>query len=620
MVGMSTELLFSGVVALVAIELVLLMIISRRNTRILLGSGGVVSDSSQRFGRLNTVLRVTWIVAMLIEVWFFQRPFIAWLAAIALFLTLLALALRVASMRALGPRWTLPSVGLPGVPPVRSGIYGYFRYPNWIGVVLEIVTIPLLHSAWVTAVVYLVVELLLLQQRARDESSLLEKCAAQKPSQAESQTASVGIIGAGAAGIATARGLRKQGVSFEVLERSGKIGGLWASQSDGPLASNTHIISPKNLQAFSDQKMPDDYPEFPHHRQVHTYLVDYAQQHDLTRSISLNADVVSVVRKENHWQVDLANGSERQYSDLVLASGYHSKPRLPAVDGEFSGCSYHSSDLIELSQLEDKRVLVVGAGQSAMDWLVNSAVTAKATYHSTRRPFICVPRYLAGYPIEYLLDNPPGPVRFMVSRWSLERMFKLTALLSRTVMRIAGHRGDNWGLPPQTTETVLPTMDQKVYAFYAQGDIQHRPNLQSFDGDWAVFTDGSRAEVDLVIFATGYEIEFPFIQRDALNWPSDAGIPDLQRHIFHPTDNSLFVVGLVHPIGSHWRVFERQAGLVARYLELKRRGLHDIVDSIWAERRDSREASVKSAWGLKVNKLGYLRELAEDLNGFRGLS
>lgn len=163
---------FMLVVAAMAFQLVALAAISARNVARRIAEGAVVIDGSG-IGRLNIALRCGWLLAMIAEVDLLQRAFSWPVFAVAAIVTVLALVLRAASMWQLGGRWTLPTVVTPGAQPEDGGIYHYLRHPNWLGVVMEIVGIPMLHGAWLTATVFLVLELLLLRYRAGVETDAL---------------------------------------------------------------------------------------------------------------------------------------------------------------------------------------------------------------------------------------------------------------------------------------------------------------------------------------------------------------------------------------------------------------------------------------------------------------
>jgi len=146
---------------------------SRRHAAALLAQGGREEASWQY--RAMQLLHTSWFILIVIEVWVLARPFQIWLAAPAGLVFLCGQALRLAAIRDLGPRWTAQLITLPGRPPVRDGIYRRLRHPNYLGVVLEIAAFPLIHSAYLTAILYSVLNGLLLRSRIRAEEAALHR-------------------------------------------------------------------------------------------------------------------------------------------------------------------------------------------------------------------------------------------------------------------------------------------------------------------------------------------------------------------------------------------------------------------------------------------------------------
>jgi methyltransferase len=121
-------------------------------------------------------LHASWLVAMLLEVWLLAWPFVPALAWVACALFALGQSLRLLAMRTLGGRWTVKVITpVDGEAPVSSGIYRYLRHPNYVGVALEIFALPLIHSAYITAVVFSVLNGALLRARIRAEERALEQ-------------------------------------------------------------------------------------------------------------------------------------------------------------------------------------------------------------------------------------------------------------------------------------------------------------------------------------------------------------------------------------------------------------------------------------------------------------
>jgi methyltransferase len=120
-------------------------------------------------------LQIAWFVAMIAEVWGLNRPFLPLLAAIAILATIAGQSLRYLSMRALGQCWTLPIVTLPGTSAIDTGIYHYLRHPNWLGVILEILALPLIHGAYLTAICFSTANAILMIWRIQAEEKALSE-------------------------------------------------------------------------------------------------------------------------------------------------------------------------------------------------------------------------------------------------------------------------------------------------------------------------------------------------------------------------------------------------------------------------------------------------------------
>lgn len=603
---MTYSLAFHWIVTFVAVELLLLTHISKKHSEALLLHGASLVHQSG-VGIANIVLRLSWLAAMLLETHFWPKQILPGLFWTSLASSILALGLRLAAMQALGPRWTLPTIVVPGQAPVRHGIYRYLTHPNWLGVALEIFFIPMLAQAYISAAFFLLLELLLLKHRAKLEQAALNTTRHPRQSVIHQKVA---IIGAGAAGLAMARELSRYQIPFEIFEQQQELGGLWSNAEGSPLYQNTHLISPKSVQAFDELAMPDDYPDFPHHRLVHAYLKNYAEHFNLRPAIRFGYKLQHMQRQENHWQLTFENGQQLRYADVILASGYHDKVKMPLHPGNFDGEIKHSKSFQGPAELIGKRVLVVGSGQSAMDILSEAAVCATQVLHSTRHHFVCAPRYLLGQPFEEMQDHPPPVLGKILQGMALPTMFRFVALLSGLAMRFNGLSHKKLGLagPSMKTAAVLPTMDQKVYALYAQGDIQHKPEVSRLDGKYVQFSDDMRAEVDLIIYATGYQVDCPYLSREQLNWPASSTIPKFFAHIFHPEQHNLFAIGMVHPIGSHWPVFSAQARLIARYLQAREQGVADAFSRILMS-SDEHIVNRHLGSGLMVSKHRYIRQI-----------
>lgn len=419
------------------------------------------------------------------------------------------------------------------------------------------------------------------------------------------------IVGAGAAGLAAAKALSKAGIAFNVIEYAQDVGGIWIyDREDSPMYKNTHLIGHKKTQPFSDFPMPSHYPDYPNHRLVYEYLQDYARHFGLYDHIEFEIAVNKVEKAGNFWDISLSNGETRRYKGVLIASGYHNKPNIPQFPGNFSGEILHSKDYDDPAQLSDKRVLVVGAGQSAMDLVVESAINGRKTFHSTRRGFLCMPKFLFGLPPEWLMINTP-----IMNMIPAQEHMKMMSFLSPITLFLQGVNLKKYNIPTncKSNGLIIPNSDQQIYRYYVHGDVTHKSNIQKMDDKKVFFDDGTSEEIDVIIYATGYKVEFPFIDKVALNWEPGKPHPHLYMNVFHPDENNLFVIGMVHPTGTHWRVFEQQSQLVAAYLQAQEKNARFTrkFDSLKNQLKSALPSESKQHSGthsLVIDKLGYMRQ------------
>jgi methyltransferase len=166
---------YLGLVGAVACERVVELLVARRNLRSVAKRGGFVADS--RTHGLMVTIQIAWMLAAPIEVVSLGRPFLPRLGVPMLLLLALTMALRYWVVATLGDRWNLRTVVVPGEPPVTGGPYRLVRHPNYVAVALETVALPLVHTAWITAGVALLVHLPVLARRMTiEEAALARHC------------------------------------------------------------------------------------------------------------------------------------------------------------------------------------------------------------------------------------------------------------------------------------------------------------------------------------------------------------------------------------------------------------------------------------------------------------
>jgi methyltransferase len=170
---MTSRQLFVGFVVLVALERLAELRLSRRNESQLRKLGA--SEHAPGHFIVMQLLHTLWLASILLEVTLLRPPFKLWVTALAALGFGIGQCLRYAAIHALGGRWTVRVLTLPGAAPVTRGIYRYLRHPNYLGVVLEMAALPMMHTAWRSAIVFSLANGMLLAWRIRYEERALSE-------------------------------------------------------------------------------------------------------------------------------------------------------------------------------------------------------------------------------------------------------------------------------------------------------------------------------------------------------------------------------------------------------------------------------------------------------------
>ena len=168
---MTTSQVFVVFVVLVALERLAELRLSRRNENRLYELGAR-EHAAGHFIAMQ-LLHTLWFVSIVAEVTLLRPSFQLWVSVLAAVCFVIGQCLRYAAIHALGGRWTVRVLTLPGAAPVTRGIYRYLRHPNYLGVILEIAALPLMHSAWRSALIFSLANAALLAVRIRKEEHAL---------------------------------------------------------------------------------------------------------------------------------------------------------------------------------------------------------------------------------------------------------------------------------------------------------------------------------------------------------------------------------------------------------------------------------------------------------------
>lgn len=376
------------------------------------------------------------------------------------------------------------------------------------------------------------------------------------------------VVGAGVHGLSAVKALRQLGVPAVGFERAADVGGTW--NVGGPTSrvyESTHTISTKPFTQFPDFPMPASYPDYPSHVQAESYIKHYASHFGLYDHIKFGVEVEAVEPAGDNVDItyrDLLTDecATRRFAGVVIANGHNWHPKLPYYPGLplFRGTKIHSAAYKSAEQVEGKRVLVIGAGNTGCDIAVEAGIRSDVCFHSTRRGYWYSPKYAYGRPSDQFADL----------LLALRVPLGLRRLIFAATMRILVGDLRSLGLPKPDHRffETHPVVNQLLPYFVGHGRIVPKPDVERFEEDSVVFTDGSTERIDMVVYATGYLATFPFIDGRLLNVADDR--PRLGRQIFSPAHPGIVVAGLIQPDSGQWTLAHWQAMLIAHYARARR--------------------------------------------------
>jgi cation diffusion facilitator CzcD-associated flavoprotein CzcO len=346
----------------------------------------------------------------------------------------------------------------------------------------------------------------------------------------------IAVIGAGVAGLTTAKVLLQAGHTVQVFDRTPDVGGVWSQTRRYPGVTTQ---SSKAQYSLSDFPMPKDFPEWPSGEQVQAYLAAYAAEHGVDRVLRLNTEVTSARRTaDGRWTVATTTGTE-VFDRLVVANGVFCEPLVPAYPGveEFTAAGGRlcaATEFHDAEEARDKHVLVVGYGKSACDVTVPVSEVAASTDVIARQLLWKVPRKIAGVLnfkmllltrmgealFRYL--RPRGFEKFLHGPGNGLRRNMLNSVGSVSVRQFglkkldlvpAGHMED-------IVKGAIGLATEGFFEGVAEGRVTVRRDrtitrLFARDGKpFAELSDGAELPADLVVCATGFTQGVPFLADD----------------------------------------------------------------------------------------------------------
>ena len=303
------------------------------------------------------------------------------------------------------------------------------------------------------------------------------------------------VVGAGPTGLAAAACLAEAGVEAVILEKASTVGSAWRNHYD---CLRLHTVRGRSRLPGLD--FPPGTPKYPSRASFVSYLEDYADT--LSLDPKLGCEVSEIRQNEGGWIVTHSQGEERGDA-VIMATGLNGTPHLPDWAGDFDGPLLHSSEYRNPCDLADKRVLVVGFGNSGGDIALDLARAGAAVGVAVRGPVQILPKEILGVPVTSfgLMGRLFGP--------------RVADRLTAPLLRLLVGRPENYGMVsadkgPATMvaeDGRVPLIDIGTLGAIREGKITVYPGIAAIEGREVCFADGGVAEFDAVIAATGYDVD-----------------------------------------------------------------------------------------------------------------
>lgn len=431
------------------------------------------------------------------------------------------------------------------------------------------------------------------------------------------------MIGAGSSGITACKALSDRGLEFDCFELGSEVGGNWRYGNDNEMSSayaSLHINTSREQMQYEDFPMPEDYPDYADHARLARYFDAYVDEFGLRDRITFRTRVERVEPGEGGgWSVTVAgrDGSDRRvlaYESVVVANGHHWDPRWPEPpfpgSDVFEGEQMHSHYYKEPDAVDGRRVLIVGIGNSACDIAVEASRIAEHTAMSIRTGTHVLPKYIRGKPTDALSGELTGRAPLWLQR-----------LYMGLELRLAVGDVTDYGLPEPGHKLLSqhPTVSSELLPRIGHGDISVRPNIERLTERGVRFENGVEEEYDLIVYATGYRISFPFLDNEVFE--SRDNEMNLYRLLVPPDLPGLYFLGFIQPLGAIMPLVEVQsrwvADLIAGRAKLPHRRLMRL--SIARRRRKmARRYARSKRHTVQVDFYPYLHEIrAEHRRGLR---
>jgi putative flavoprotein involved in K+ transport len=283
------------------------------------------------------------------------------------------------------------------------------------------------------------------------------------------------VIGGGQAGLAAGYYLQRKGLDYLILEANEHAAGSWPHYYD-----SLKLFSSARYSSLPGKKFPGDPDHYPLKAEVIDYLVEYKNHFNLT--VMVNQMVLSIKSKAKVFEILTESGETFHAQTIINATGSFNKPNIPLIKGQesFLGRTIHSSEYRNPEPFINQRVIVAGSRNSAVQIAIELAESGKTTL-AVRKPVQLIRQRFLGKDLHFWIRTA-GIDTFPFWRFGKE--------------------------PPSSNAVVnLDHYEERLEA----GKPDQKPMFSSFYENGVIWPDGTKEQVDTVIYATGYHYNLDYL-------------------------------------------------------------------------------------------------------------
>ncbi|VFQ78122.1 unnamed protein product [Cuscuta campestris] len=362
------------------------------------------------------------------------------------------------------------------------------------------------------------------------------------------------VVGAGPAGLATAACLTKLSIPYIILEKEDCYASIWNKYSYDRL--RLHL--PKHFCELPHLRFPANAPVYVPRKQFVHYLEEYVSRFGISPRCSRAVEAAAYDEGAGMWNVtarDPDSGEGEEYSGrfLVVATGETSIPFIPEVKGmeRFAGEIIHSTAYKNGEKYRDKRVLVVGSGNSGMEIAFDLSNYGAKTSIVVRSPFHIISKGMGHLALTML--------KYHVPCWLVDSvLLMLSKLVFGDITKYYGVKLPRDGpFSGKVKNGKYPVFDVGTHAKVVSGEIQVLPGVVKMDGCDVAFENGTSLPFDAIVFATGFKRSTHSWLQGGEHMLNEDGLPKEEYPMHWKGKNGLYCAGLARR-GLHGISFDSQ--------------------------------------------------------------